>query len=110
RRDRFRPGESLAKHHGFAGEHDRGALTIDRFVDATYAISRSINGVLESPSGDGAAAGAARREYPPELRIILPPRFFLTDQPFGRLRMNPPKRKFAACDRERGRQDNLQRH
>src|SRR5438093_4582383 len=28
--DRFLPGQSLAKHHGFAAEHNRGTFRIDR--------------------------------------------------------------------------------
>src|SRR5262249_2008608 len=98
--------EPLAEHHRFAGKHDRWALGIDRLRDAAYAVSSRINRVFEGPSADGGAAGAGWREHPPEVRIVLSARLFLTQQPAGRLQMHPSQRKLTARNRENSGDDN----
>jgi hypothetical protein len=51
-------------------------------------------------------ADPARNEHPPELRILLPARFFVTQLPLGRLLVNAPNGEFSSDNGEqRGGED-----
>lgn len=64
RRYALLPRQAVPDHYGFPGEQDRGALGIDRFIDAAHAVSRGVDRVFDDAAANGTATGPPRHERP----------------------------------------------
>src|SRR5205814_9265168 len=58
------PRQPFAEHHRLAGEQNRGALRIDRLLEAADAISGGVDRVVDDVSATGGVPDSRRDERP----------------------------------------------